>query len=67
MKWTDEENETLERLWKRPDLTFHEIAEVFPNHSPSGVAKHASTMGFKKESNSKIDIDKLGEIELFEV
>jgi len=67
MKWTDKENETLERLWKRPDLTFHEIADVFPNRTASAIAKHASSMGFKKGFNSKIDIDKLGEIELFEL
>lgn len=67
MIWTNEENETLERLWKRPDLTSHDIAKVFPNRSPSAITKHASVMGFKKEISSKIDFEKLGEIELFKI
>ena len=67
MKWSNKENDLLERLWKRPDLTFHEIAEVFPDRTSTAVSKHASEMGLKKEMNSRIDTNKLGEMELFEI
>lgn len=67
MNWNDDELNILKRLWIRCDINRFDIAKVILNHTSSAIAKKASDLQLKKESNSKIDIDKLGEMELFEV
>lgn len=67
MIWSDEENKILKRLWIREDMNRFAIAEILINRTPSAISKHASEMNLKKENIPKIDFEKLGEVELFDV
>ena len=67
MKWTNEEEDILRKMWIRPDIDRFMIAEVLPNRSPGAIAKHASEMNLKKECNPNIDFEKMGEMGLFEI
>lgn len=67
MKWTDEEEDVLRKMWVRSDVDRFMIAEVLPNRSPGAIAKHASEMNLKKENISNIDFEKMGEMGLFEI
>lgn len=67
MKWSEKEEKILIRLYPRWDLTKFDIAEILTNRTPSAISKHASEMNLKKEYTPKINIDKLREVELFEI
>lgn len=67
MNWTDEENDVLRKLWVRQDVNKFMIAEILTNRTPSAISKHASELNLKKENIPKINFEKLGEVEIFDV
>ena len=67
MLWSKSEEDVLRKLWIRQDIDRFAIAEILTNRSSGAIAKHASEMNLKKEYTPKINIDKLREVELFEI
>lgn len=67
MIWSKKEEEILSRLWPRIDIDKFMIAEILTNRTPSAISKHASEMRLKKEFNPKIDMEKLREVELYDI
>ena len=67
MIWTDEEKKILTTLYPRCDLTKFDIAKILTNRSPSAISKKASDMQIKKEPKIRIDYERMGEVELFEI
>ena len=67
MKWSKSEEDVLKKLWIRQDVNKFMIAEILTNRTPSAISKHASELNLKKENIPKIDMEKLSEIELYEI
>ena len=67
MIWSESEEDILRKLWIRQDVNKFMIAEILTNRTPSAISKHASELNLKKENIPKINFEKLGEVELFEI
>ena len=67
MKWSKSEEDVLKKLWIRQDVNKFMIAEILTNRTPSAICKHASELNLKKENIPKINFEKLGEVEIFDV
>lgn len=64
MRWSDEEDAILKRLWPRADITSEMLTSVLCARTKKAIQMRASNLGLKKALNVDINIDALKSLEI---